>query len=265
MNSHAFSRRAISLAAVLLGFTTFAHAGPPLICRAIAIGQAKTLPWVELNYQKGSGGYDLENLTRDTLAILDSNPSVLVRMETLRRATIYARQDPQVAKELLTRFLARAANSDAGNPGALAWFDAGYLAETYKQWMGEGEPNPAKSLDGYGLVRRAISPARIGSGDGIRHCSHHFHRFGARSQRSCRESDGGCKNRSSSRAELASYFNRRTIAETLAYRPAKELRKMTSRLRMFPGEPKFRLSAPRFVVCRVSFHSAPQRPEVTEM
>ena len=78
MNSPAFSRRAISLAAVLLGLTTFAHAGPPLICRAIEIGQAKTLPWVDLSYQKGSGGYDLKNLTRDTLGILDSNPSVLV-------------------------------------------------------------------------------------------------------------------------------------------------------------------------------------------
>jgi hypothetical protein len=111
MNSHAFSRRAIGLAAVLLGLTTFAHAGPPLICRAIEIGQAKTLPWVDLSYQKGSGGYDLKNLTRDTLGILDSNPSVLVRMETLRRATIYARQDPQVAKELLTRLYARATNS----------------------------------------------------------------------------------------------------------------------------------------------------------
>jgi hypothetical protein len=157
MNSHALSRRAISIVAVLLGVTTFAQAGPPLICRPIEIGQAKTLPWVDFNDQKGSGGYDLKNLTRDTLAILDSNPSVLVRMETLRRATIYSRQDPQAAKELLTRLVARTANSDAGNPGALAWFDAGYLAETYKQWMGEGESNPAKTLDGYGWVRKAIS------------------------------------------------------------------------------------------------------------
>ena len=143
MNSHAFSRLAISIVAILLTFTTFAQAGPPLICHPIEIGKAKSLPWVDLNYQKGSSGYDLKNLTRDTLAILDSNTPVLVHMETLRRATLYARQDPQVAKELLTRLHARAANSDAGNPGALAWFDVGYLAETYKQWMGKGEPNPA--------------------------------------------------------------------------------------------------------------------------
>jgi len=35
MNSHAASRLAISIMAVLLGFTTFAQAGPPLICHPI--------------------------------------------------------------------------------------------------------------------------------------------------------------------------------------------------------------------------------------
>jgi hypothetical protein len=156
MNAHSFSRLAISLLAVLLGFTTFAQAGPPLICHPVEIGQAKSLPWVDLNYQKGDAGYDLKNLTRDTLAILDSPASILVRMETLRRATIYARQDPAVAKELLTRLHARASNSGAGNAGALAWFDVGYLAETYKQWMDSEEPNPAKGYDGYGWVKKAI-------------------------------------------------------------------------------------------------------------
>ena len=36
-------------------------------------------------------------------------------------------------------------------------FDVGYLAEAYKQWVGQGEPNPASGLDGYGWVKRAIS------------------------------------------------------------------------------------------------------------
>jgi len=93
MNSHAFSRLTISIVAVLLGFTTLAQAGPPLICHPIEIGQAKSLPWVEFN-QRGRTDYDLKNLSRDTLAILDSHTPVLVRMETLRRATIYARHDP---------------------------------------------------------------------------------------------------------------------------------------------------------------------------
>jgi hypothetical protein len=157
MNSPAFSRLAISTVAILLGSTTFAHAGPPLICHPIEIGQAKSLPWVEFNHRGGTD-YDLKNLSRDTMAILDSRTPVLVRMETLRRATIYARRDPQAAKELITRLQERAANSDAaGHPDAFAWFDVGYLAEAYKQWLGKREPNPAAGLDGYRLVRKAIS------------------------------------------------------------------------------------------------------------
>jgi hypothetical protein len=145
------------MVALLLGFASIAQAGPPLICHPIEIGQAKSLPWVEWN-RKGNGGYDLKNLSRDTLAILNSSTPVLVRMETLRRATLYARQDPQVAKELLTRLHLRASNSDAaGHPEALAWFDVGYLVETYKQWMGAHEPNPASGLDGYACVKKALS------------------------------------------------------------------------------------------------------------
>jgi hypothetical protein len=156
MNSRIFARVAISIVAIRLGLTTSAQAGPPLICHPFEIGQAKTLPAVDLNW-KGSGGYDLKNLTRDTLAILDSSAPVLVQMETLRRATIYARQDRQVAKELITRLQVRADNSAAGLPRALALFDLGYLAETYKQWMGMREPNPAAGLDGYALIKNAIS------------------------------------------------------------------------------------------------------------
>jgi len=156
MTSRAFPRLAISIAVVLVGFTSYAQAGPPLICHPIEIGQAKSLPWIDWN-QKGTGGYDLKNLTRDTLAILDSSAPVLLRMETLRRATIYARQDPQVAKELLTRLQARAANStDPGLSEALAWFDVGYLIETYQQWIGKAEPNPAAGLDGYAWVKKAV-------------------------------------------------------------------------------------------------------------
>ena len=156
MNSHAFPRLAISIAVVLVGFTSYAQAGPPLICHPIEIGQAKSLPWIDWN-RKGTGGYDLKTLTRDTLAILDSSAPVLLRMETLRRATIYARQDPQVAKELLTRLQARAATStDSGLSEALAWFDVGYLIETYQQWIGKAEPNPAAGLDGYAWVKKAV-------------------------------------------------------------------------------------------------------------
>ena len=156
MNSRAFSRLATTVALIVAGFTTYAQAGPPLICHRIEIGQARSLPLLDWN-QKDTGGYDMKNLTPDTLALLDSNTSVLVRMETLRRATIYARHDPQVAKELLTRLRARADSSSTGNSAALAWFDVGYLAEAYKQWLGKNVPNPAAGLDGYVWVKKAIS------------------------------------------------------------------------------------------------------------
>jgi len=221
MNSHAFSRLAISIVAVLLGFTTFAQAGPPLICHPIEIGQAKSLPWVEFNH-RGSTHYDLKNLSRDTLAILDSHAPVLVRMETLRRATIYARQDPQVAKELITRLQARAAKSDvARRPDALAWFDVGYLAEAYKQWMGKGEPNPAAGLDGYSLVRKAISLRgsdpemefaaaliTLPSPDSV-HRNH------------VQEAMEGAKNDSLLAQNLASTFNNEKISDLLVAAPAK--------------------------------------------
>jgi len=156
MNSRQASRMIVGIT-ILFGVTFSAQAGPPLICHAIEIGQAKTLPEVDVN-RAGDSGYDLKNLTRDTLAILNSGAPILVQMETLRRATIYARQDPQVAKELLTRLHMRAVDSDAaGHPDAMAWFDAGYLVETYQQWMGRDEPNPARGLDGYGLVKKAIT------------------------------------------------------------------------------------------------------------
>jgi hypothetical protein len=134
-------------------------------------------------------------------------------METLRRATIYARQDPQVAKELLTRLYARATDSDAGSPGALAWFDAGYLTEAYKLWLGKGEPNPASSLDGYGWVRKAISlrgsdpemefaAALITFSSSERDRDDHVDKAMA-----------GANTDPLLAQNLASYFNRRTIAE----------------------------------------------------
>lgn len=146
---------AISTLALVLGLTISAFAGPPLICHRIEIGQAKTLPLIDWN-QSDVGGYNLQNLRRDTLAILDSNVPVLVRMETLRLATIYARHDPQVAKELLTRVHARASGSSRQS-GSLAWFDLGYLAEAYKQWIPQHQSNPAAGLDGYAWVKKAIN------------------------------------------------------------------------------------------------------------
>jgi hypothetical protein len=159
-------RFAIVLVAAVLCFASIAQAGPPLICHTIEIGQAKSLPWIGHNWNLSGGeNYDTKNLVRDTQDILTPDTPVLVRMETLRRATLYARNDPVAAKELLARLHARATSAESsGHPDALAWFDAGYLAETYKQWIGQSwmrvskdEQNPAAGVDGYTLVKKALA------------------------------------------------------------------------------------------------------------
>jgi hypothetical protein len=135
-----------------------AFAGPPLICHAFDIGNAKSLPWVSHDWNLNGGeSYDTHELAKDTIAILDASQVTLVHMETLRRATLYARKDTQAAKQLLLMVTARAeATQNSGHPDALAVFDAGYLAEAYKQWLGEGGQNPANGTDGYGLVKKAL-------------------------------------------------------------------------------------------------------------
>jgi hypothetical protein len=159
-------RFALSLVVAVLCFANIAQAGPPLICHSIEIGQAKSLPWISHNWNLSGGeNYDTKSLVKDTLEILGRDTPVLVRMETLRRATLYARADRFAAKELLARLYARATSAESsGHPDALAWFDAGYLAETYKQWIGQkwmqpnkDEQNPAAGVDGYTLVKKAIA------------------------------------------------------------------------------------------------------------
>src|SRR5580692_1565276 len=140
--------RPLGILAALLLILTSAQAGPPLICHTLDIGNAKSLPWTDHIWNfTGNESYNLKSLVPDTLAILDSGAPVLVRMETLRRATLYARQNPQIAKELLTKLVARAtASENAGRPDALALFDAGYLAECYKQWIGKNLPHMTDNL-----------------------------------------------------------------------------------------------------------------------
>src|SRR6266446_10533639 len=123
----------IAVAAASLSLACVAQAGPPLICHTIEIGQAQSLPWISHNWNlTGGETYDTKNLVRDTLEILVPGTPVVVRMETLRRATLYSRKDPIAAKELFTRLQARStAAESSGHPDALAWFDVGYLAETY--------------------------------------------------------------------------------------------------------------------------------------
>ena len=140
----------------ILSVATFA--GPPLICHTFEIDGAKSLPWISHDWRlTGSENYDTRNLAADTTAILNSNQNVLVHMETLRRATLYAKSDPIAAKQLLIMIVTASKNSISDKQAvAMSKFDAGYLAETYKQWLGEKSQNPANGLDGYALVKEAI-------------------------------------------------------------------------------------------------------------
>src|SRR5207247_5704129 len=116
----------------------------------------------------GAQSYDAKQLVRSKLEMLVPGTPSLVPMETLRRATLYARKDPVAAKDRLARLQSRATSAESsGHPEALAWFDVGYLAETYKQWIGQNLPhmtdgmrmdaNPAAGVDGYALVKKAVA------------------------------------------------------------------------------------------------------------
>ncbi|HEY4683533.1 MAG TPA: hypothetical protein VIH17_09835 [Candidatus Acidoferrales bacterium] len=142
---------------LLFVFLPSAEAGPPLICWPYEIGGAKSLPWGVGSWRAIKADYDVNRLVEDTLALLTPDAPVIVRMETLRRATVYAMKDPRIRQALLSRLLRRAQQAEGkGNPDAMAFFDAGYLVEAYKQadWA-FGKGNPAKGLDGYGMVLKA--------------------------------------------------------------------------------------------------------------
>jgi len=163
------ARQSIIALGLLLTIAGAAEAGPPLICHAFDAGSAKLLPWSNgQGWNTPDTSYDVHKLTADTLALLSPDAPVLARMETMRRATIYAAQDKQVAEQLLTALVERTKADGGSSP--LAWFDAGYLIESYRQashiykwdmlssaqrakWALRSEP---KGADGYSFVTKAI-------------------------------------------------------------------------------------------------------------
>lgn len=134
------------------------RAGTPLICHPYDIGQARSLPagnWkgVDPNYDRGS-------LVKDTLELLTPEKAIIVRMETLRRAAIYATgnlrgfgggsytsDDHAVAKALLAKLRERTLDPRLKDKG-MAIFDLGFLAETLRH----GKLDP--EVDGYALLTK---------------------------------------------------------------------------------------------------------------
>lgn len=152
-----------------LTFAAPALAGPPLLCHPFDIGTARSLPWDGVgNWARGQADYKLAHLISDTEALLAPSTPVIVRMETLRRAAIYASHDRDVATRLLARLTDRArASENAGRPDALALLDAGYLTEALRQisYLTESAQFKASGTwirgliggtDGYAMVKKAI-------------------------------------------------------------------------------------------------------------
>src|SRR5262249_45176801 len=71
-------------------------------------------------------------------------------------ATLYARKDPIAAKQLFIRVAMGTKTAQPTESRVLTYFDSGYLAEAYKQWLGDASHNPANGIDGYALVQEAI-------------------------------------------------------------------------------------------------------------
>ncbi len=150
-----------AIVGVALLLPSVAAGGPPLICHPFDIAGAESLPWGEEGgWLSASKSYPVARLTQDVLDLLQPETEVLVRMETLRRATVYGRNAPGLAHELLSHLQARvlAAQAD-GRRDALAWFDAGYFVESMKQ-IGFIERNKGGrafvGLDGYAWIQQAI-------------------------------------------------------------------------------------------------------------
>ena len=152
------AKSAAFLLALLL-FAATALAGPPLICHSFDIGTAKSLPWTSPGWNlSGSESYNVNNLVADTVAILNADSSVLVHMETLRRATLYAQKDSVAAKRLLLTLVSRADAAANTSAAALTTFDVGYLSETMKQyeWISKTSNSVAHNFDGYARIKKAI-------------------------------------------------------------------------------------------------------------
>jgi hypothetical protein len=133
-----------------------ALAGPPLLCHPFDIGAAHSLPMGRAGWSAIDPTYDVQRLVGDTLAILSPEAPVTVRMETIRRATIYASKNPGIAAALLSALQERAAHPDVES-AALAMFDFGYLVETYREGTyALAMRSPAiDKIDGYQIVLKA--------------------------------------------------------------------------------------------------------------
>src|SRR5262245_53050039 len=131
-----------------------AFAGPPLICFPIDNGGAPSLPWRAEGWKGTSAAYDRARLVTDTLALLGPDVPVLARMETLRRAALYA-ADGGSGQALVSALEARAGKASQADH-ALAVFDLGYGMATVAQAGGLRGGQRATPGTAYAKVQEAL-------------------------------------------------------------------------------------------------------------
>jgi len=161
---------AIVAGVAAVGLAVPATAGPPLLCHPFDIGAATSLPWDGSRaFWQGRADYRVADVVSDTESLLGPAVPVIVRMETLRRAAIYASAHADLAARLHASLEARVRRSQgSGRADPLAIFDLAYLTETYRQiadldrftseFQGRG-PALRKivgSTDGYALLAKLL-------------------------------------------------------------------------------------------------------------
>jgi hypothetical protein len=136
-----------------------AWAGPPLICHPADIGSARSLPWLATSSWNGADpSYDVSHLRDDTLNLLTPSTPIGIRIETIRRAVIYATRQPGLSDQLTVALFGRVMNAEAlGTADPSAWFDAGYYVETVNE-VARIYPNvhAVDHVDGVSWMRTAI-------------------------------------------------------------------------------------------------------------
>jgi hypothetical protein len=131
----------------LLILATPAFAGPPFVCHPFDIGSAKSLPADPTNWLVVRSDYDVRHVVADTEALLTPSTPTLVRMETLRRAALYASLNRAAAEDLIAAMMARLQKAEqTGQSTAAALFDAGYVVEALSEIEQSG--NQMKDLAG---------------------------------------------------------------------------------------------------------------------
>ena len=123
-----------SFVLALCSLASPALAGPPFICHPFEIGPAASLPWTDGDWLGMRGDYDITHVVADTEALLKADMPTLARMETLRRAVLYASRDRALAERFIAALAARVDAADtAGRMDALPLFDMGYALEAMSE------------------------------------------------------------------------------------------------------------------------------------